>query len=324
VDGKQSRSLSCAAERVTLRPARDVLEDSAAFCDLSNSLYDRKVDARYYAWQFFAAPWPCVLTFATSERGELIGCCGFQLRQTNTGRYVAWAIDNMIAPRFQGKGLFRALAGYATEQAVAYEPAALCAMVNARAKAAYTCGLGWTLLKAIPTYSRAPAGTPARLDFCLEDSEIGADPCSANVRPSLISTVRSPVYLSWRFGSNPRYRYRSTVDRKTGTVFISKTFLDEASGRCVGDLVDVIPGDGPPGCMVQAVSSAAAKISAGTNAGVVAWLETKTEFDSAAIRAGFRATEQVRYWCGRPMRPCDHRFTDPETWFLTMADAEVY
>src|SRR5581483_3286487 len=239
---------------LAFRVAQDVPEDAEAFCALSNTLYSRQVKSAYYRWQFFQTPFPTVLVFATVHDGQLAGCYGIQVRDSSMGRRsVAMALDIMVAPPFQGRGLFRKLAEYAQAQVLPYRPALIYVMANERADAAHVKGLGWQRIQVLNDAVRSTAGAAAHLtgsvvgtaiqSFSAADGDFLSQIAPRNGAEKAVRLARGARDLQWRLLDNPRYAYqviRCTASDQCVGFLVLKVFCDPVTGAVYGDIIDVI------------------------------------------------------------------------------------
>lgn len=54
------------------------------------------------------------------------------------------------------------------------------------------------------------------------------------------------------------------------------------------------------------------------------WLHTNTLLNQIGRDLGFVETEQKRYFCCKVLDECYSWLEDPNRWFVTMADSEIY
>jgi hypothetical protein len=311
--------------------AEDTPAAAADFCRLSNSLYARKVDPAYYRWQFFGPPFPTVLATARAG-GTLVGTYGLQLRPLVSGGFFAWAVDIMVDPGWQRRGVFRGLSAFALQAVRGHRPVAVGVMANEKADRAHVDGLRWRRVAAFQTWERpdAPPEPPGD-GWSFEPIAPGLGSAGwvqdLDGAGSLVHARRSAQVLEWRFSRNPRYAYEGWCARLGGTAAgyaVVKVFRDPVGGRAYGDLVDVLwSGSAPsaPSAIVRFACGRLAELGAGSAA---TWLQTNTALDAAGREAGFRPGPQNRYFCATPLEPAADALMDASRWFLTMADAEVY
>lgn len=308
-------------------------DDAARFCDLFNSLYARKVTADYYRWQFFDTPFPGYLQMAFDPDGGLVGCYGVQLRETTTHAVnLAWALDIMIAPEYQGRGLFRRLAASALAHADA-AAAGVCVLANARARAAHVDGLGWEEIQRVPAWTRSTEALPlaaGRLHFVPFDlftpdmapdlEEMQRD------RAGMAATRRTVDSLNWRFARNPWHRYElfQAMQQAQRVGFLAlKMFRDPVSGRLSGDLVEILWRPDQEDAIAEMLTFAARHLGAEGAPDVTAWLPNQASARAAA-RFGFTMTRPERYLCCASRGDRADWFSDASAWVLTMADSEVF
>jgi GNAT superfamily N-acetyltransferase len=319
--------------RFNLRLARNDAVDGRLFRDLFNSLYLRRVDEDYYRWQFFLTPFPSKLVLAIAEDGTLVGCYGFHVIPTSQeDARIAWALDIMVAPPYQGKGVFRSLAAFAAQQVTPYLPAALCVMANQRADRAHADGLGWSRVMTISNFvcrtSCAPS-PPQDFKFHLHrDFDAGA--VASIVAPqatSCTSNLRSVKYLRWRFVKNPWYRYSLFLVSARGRPFgylVLKTFRNPQTDSACGDIVDVIwTQDHEQGLSAMLCFALGHFRDSGLSEASV-WLQTNTMLDQVGRNLGFVESSQKRFFCAKILDERCRYLEEPARWFVTMSDAEIY
>lgn len=321
--------------RWSFRIAQDTTDDANRFVALSNSLYARPVTPAYYRWQFFAPPFPSRLTLADAQDGSLAGTYAFHVRDAAPGFPLAMALDIMVAPTWQGQGLFRALCADAVARLAPESPAGLYVMANRRAEAAHAGGLGWTRVQVFhdwvcPTTSALSGGQ-------LEWGEV-ASPGPAEdqlLRESVarrraegyLALERNARWLRWRFGENPRYRYRVLAASRRGTpwgLLVLKIFTDPVSGASFGDIVDVAWLESEPALLQEALGRALAEFGTARISQASMWLQTNTPLDQAGTALGFSVTGRERFLLASPRSDTAGHIVHPAAWFTTMADTEVY
>ena len=318
---------------LTLRLARNDIGDGSRFCELFNSLYLRHVNVNYYRWQFFDTPFPSQLSMAITRDGELAGCYGFHvLRSVPADTRIAWALDIMVAPRFQGEGVFRALAEFAIAQVLLHRPIALCVMANQRADGAHVHGLGWHRVNVLTTFvcsTSSSLSNPVKLQFSqCDDFEGHAVPSILAQRDmSLASTLRSTQFLDWRFVSNPWRSHDLFIARRREEPFgylALKKFQDPRTGQAFGDIVDLRWSDDDPEALAEMLRFALGHFHAQGVQQAAMWLQTNTLLDQIGCDLGFVETEQKRYFCCKVLDEHYKWLEDPKRWFITMADSEIY
>jgi GNAT superfamily N-acetyltransferase len=320
----------------TLRAGEDTPDDATRFVSLSNSLYARPVTPAYYHWQFFAPPFHSRLMLAEAEDGTLAGAYGFHLRPAARDLPLAMALDIMVAPAWQGRGLFRALCAGAVAKLAGERPAGLYVMANRRAAAAHAGGLGWTKVQAYRDWvcpTGAARASSGRLTWenvaspGAEEDRLLKESVARRRAEGALALHRDSRWLRWRFAENPRYRYRILRGSLQGMpwgLLLLKTFTDPISGESFGDIVDVAWLDPDPALLLEALQWALAQFAAAGVPRASMWLQTNTALDAAGIQAGFTVTDRERFLLTSPRSDNAGRMEDPAAWFVTMADAEVY
>jgi GNAT superfamily N-acetyltransferase len=323
---------------LSFRRARNEEADARAFCRMSNSLYARKVNSRYYRWQFFETPFPTLLAFATTNDGELAGCYGIQLRNSTLGHHsLGMALDIMVAPAYQGKGLFRPLANYARQQVETPGPALLYVMANQRAHRAHVHGLGWTSVQVLNDYVRSTAGSSTLLRGHLVTSEVRQfnfadrrflEDLESKVGAAFsIRVSRSVPDLQWRLFENPRYAYkvlRCTVASRLVGFLALKTFRNPESGAVSGDIVDVLWQDDDPELLEQLLLAGLVEFESQGIAEATSWFYTNTILDAAGHALGFRQIHRPRYFSSSILNPENTWQTEANHWRISMLDTDIY
>ena len=331
----KTRHVDEVAERLglTFRLAENNEEDATRFCGLFNSVHGRNIDRDYFRWQFFDTPFPSVLAMATTEDEEPAGFYGFHVLESDAqDMRVAWALDIIVAPGFQGKGVFRALEEYGEVQLSPYKPTALCVMANQRADGAHVNGLGWSRINVLERYvcpTLRSGSYPGRLDFSLCDSfdESALELISTQRDLALFSNLRSKAFLDWRFVSNPWHQYEIFIALDDGQPFgylVLKVFHDPRNGLTSGDIVDVSWAKDDPAALGQMLRFALDGFQARGVSEATMWLQTNTIMDWVGREVGFGAPEPRRYFCCKVLDERYRQLEDPKRWFVTMADAETY
>ncbi len=324
------------SEEFTLRCARNNQTDGERFCALSNSLYARKVDLAYYCWQFFGGPFPSVLSMAYASNGDLAGCYGFQLRSVaGNSIKIGSAIDIMIAPAFQGKGLFRRLAHHALGQLCVYNPAAVFVMANARAGQVHARGLGWQEVTTLQDWIISSMALPA-VDSNVrllplaklgtnEDAYLRA--AAARRGKVSIGLARDAALWQWRFLDNPRYRYELFRAEHQGELIgllALKLFTDPVTGERFGDIVDIAWREEDAATLPALLTGAANHLRNQGAQQISTWLQTNTELDEAGRQMGFQPTTRQRHLVCKVLNADCAWLEDPTRWRATMADTEMY
>jgi hypothetical protein len=316
-----------------LRLARDDSPDAGEFCRLFNALYARKVNERYYRWQFFESPCPSGLAVATLADGTWVGCYGFHiLPATNLPSPISWSLDIMVAPAFQGQGLFGRLAAFAAAASATFNPAASCVMANAKCDRAHVRTLGWKQVAGIQTFTRGTTDLPEAAPAFVSSSYALLNPrqlafVASRCRAPLVQQARSERYLCWRFAQNPWHAYSMViVSRNSAPVAgaVLKTFKDPISGVSCGDIVDVVWSREETAPLREILLAALRHFR---DAGITtanAWLQTNTLLDAVGTSLGFVPSSQTRHFSCSVRAPEFAGLELSSNWSLTMAAAEIF
>jgi hypothetical protein len=317
---------------------RGTPDDADAFCDLFNRLYDRHVDARYFRWRFFSTPFPTDLWVA-SAGGEPVGFYGAHHLPAADGRSRhTFAVDIMVRPKSQRRGVFRHLASAARKASFG---ATICVMANVAARDAHVRADGWSHVSTIPTY--VAEATPVDPDSAytvrsitrFADRHTRLWDALAASQPQLRATRRDASYLNWRFADNPWHDYTAFEFERNSTLsgglsggirgyLVAKTFRDPATGAESGDLVDMAWEPDDLDAPAAILRHGLGHFEALGIARVSTWFETNTRLDEIGANLGFRETSLVREFCARPLGPGDAGATRRGDWYLTMSDADMY
>ncbi len=286
----------------------------------------------------FDTPHPSVLSFAMSQDKELIGCYGFHLFSFGrAGHRAALALDIMVTPQFQGKGVFRALANFAMQQTQAHNPVVYYVMANSRADGAHVHGLGWHRVNVFTDYvCRTGLASP------LLPKEMEFIPCGSftpevanfltrldelRTTHNLFSISRSPQFLQWRFLRNPRYSYRFFLCKLRGSLYgyvVLKEFCDPLTNNSFGDIVDLYWAEDDLEALADMLRFALHYFHRQGIQQATMWLQTNRVLDRVGRDLGFKPTERQRYLCCKIVDDEYRWLEDRQRWFLTMADSEVY
>ena len=276
--------------------------DGERFCALSNSLYARKVDLAYYRWQFFAGPFPSVLSMVFAPNGDLAGCYGFHLRRlAGSDAQISMALEAMIAPEYQAKGLLKQLIEHGSEQFLADNPIGIMGMANARAGRLYKLKMGWTEVTGLQDWTLAAENLPTAVsaELCFVPiTTIGAEE-DAYLRASSerrgkvgMALARDAALWQWRFLDNPRYRYelfRAEHQEKLVGMLALKLFVDPVTGERFGDIVDIAWREVDAAILPELLTGAASHLHEQGAQQISIWLQTNTELDEAGRKSGFHA-----------------------------------
>ncbi len=325
------------AGEVEFRLAHCNDDDAAKFCGLFNSLYARKVDGAYYRWQFFSTAPPSYLCFAQNPSGDLLGCYGLHVFETNRAdRKLAWALDIMIASASQHKGLLRPLVNFAYAMIQERDPIGISVMANQRAYEAHVYGLGWAHVQTLVTHvnSTLPSvGRSKRLKFSrisqwTEEVETDLQLIDAKLSQSgLLAVKRTTAYLNWRFVNNAWYQYDIFQAHDSLEPFgflVLKIFRDPKTGETFGDIVDILWSRDDPAALFEMLLFAIRHLMDRGAKSVTSWFRTNTMLDQVGQLAGFMPTAGKRFHCVKPLDTQFAGLAEHQNWYVTMSDAEIY
>jgi len=105
---------------------------------------------------------------------------------------------------------------------------------------------------------------------------------------------------------------------------VLKVFRDPVAGHAFGDIVDISWAEGDQEALATMIRFALRQFQTQGVDQAAVWLQTNTILDEVGQSIGFRGLEQTRYFCGKGLDAESRYFTDPQRWFLTMADVEIY
>jgi hypothetical protein len=326
---------SSAEALATYRLAENNAQDGLAFCELYNSLYAKKVDLAYYNWQFFDTPFPSLLCLADVAH-QPVGFYGVHLLKGNRAdAQTGWILDIMIQRDYQDRGIFRALAEFAKTQMEPYQPKGVFVMANPDGASAHVYGLGWKQINVLHSFvAKIPnsnLGTQSILTFeqvsSHAESSRGWLITECINSNGLFAINRDAVYTGWRFGQNPRFRYTQFKALEGSRQFghlVLKTFQDPKTGAIWGDIVDLGWVDAAPDLVSDMLRFALRSLCEQGASQALIWLQTNTILDQLGREIGFQQTDQERYFCGEVIDQQYESLLEPDSWFLTLSDSEVY
>jgi hypothetical protein len=274
------------------------------------------------------------LVYALAGDGGLAGCYGIQLRDSTLGpSSVGMALDIMVQPDFQGRGLFRKLAQRACDELANDSLNLVYVMSNARADVAHVKGLGWTPLAVFRDYTRktsglVPSGRIAVGEiagFSESDRQL-IDRLDGRPAPSRLRLSRSACDLNWRLFENPRYHYqvlRCTVSGAPVGFLALKIFADPVTKVVFGDVVDVLADDDPD-LARELLSLALIHFERLGIAQATTWLYTGTPLDEAGRALGFEPVARPRQLSCRLFERAPTWLREAECWQVSMLDTDVY
>jgi hypothetical protein len=309
---------------IHFRLAKDNEEDGAAFCNLYNFLYARKVNFSYYRWQFFQPPFSSYLSAAVNSSDGPVGFLGVHFLPASSGNVlISRVLDAMIHPDYQHRGIFRCLADYAMTHVAGANVVASTGILNATGKLPISHVLAWRTITVLEGYV-APTNRTVfpqdRLEFVRVDQpEPG--------QSKLFGVRRDRAYLDWRFNSSPQYSYDHFQILKRNEPFgyvVLKIFEDPTSGEKYGDIMDFNWTQEDQDSITETFHFALRYFVQRKVSQALLFLQTNSFMNRAATGAGFQPTHQTRTFCGRILNPDFQFLENGEKWFLTLADCEQY
>jgi hypothetical protein len=105
---------------------------------------------------------------------------------------------------------------------------------------------------------------------------------------------------------------------------VLKVFRDPLTGQLFGDIVDISWAEDDTEVLATMIRFALRHFQTQGVEQAAVWLQTNTVLDEVGQGIGFRALEQTRYFCGKGLDADSEYFADPQRWFLTMADCEIF
>jgi hypothetical protein len=327
-------------DEVTSRPLHLRLAEAGdcdAFVQLYNATYRRKVDSRYFHWQFLDRRAQAFLILAESD-GRIVGAHGGRV---HAGRVLAGTVplvqglDVMVVDEFRSKGAYtQGMMPFFLQLARQRGAAMAYAVGNTRSWPLLTRVLGWNLVARIETMTREvsaqrsprPALGFERVPF-LEDEDSEILRRFRLCHPGLLVVGREPASLNWRFAASPVYRYdlfRVTRGSARFAYLVLKVFEDPATGERCGDIVDLLWIEDEPDALVEMLQFAMGHFHGQGVTRAAMWLRTNTVLDEIGRGLGFAETAEGRYLCCKGLDPEHRRLEEARSWYLTMADSEVY
>lgn len=319
-------------EQLRFRLAENTKQDAEQFCALSNSLYARPVNEKYYYWQFFECPFPSLLNVAVDENGKIVGTYGLHVQNASPpSANVVWVLDIMVSPQIQRHGVFRKLVEFGFEQLQPYNPAAITVMANENADRACTRGLEWKRINTFFTCFAKPDESHKRKKFLLEYEKINDfSSCSRIFEAngiSLFSNARTIDYQNWRFVKNARYDYEIFLAHKNAQPFgyiVLKIFRDPVSSQSFGDIVDILWIENDREALTDLLKFSLAYFYRQNVGSSAIWLQTNTVIDEIGTEVGFKRSDQQRFFCGKALREDFGFLENAGNWFINMSDSEIY
>jgi GNAT superfamily N-acetyltransferase len=206
-------------------------EDTPEILDLIAASYQGQDDPGrlgYWQWKHSANPFGVSPCLVAESHGRIVGVRAF-LRWTwrSGGRDVraVRAVDTATHPEWRGRGVFSRLTTRLAEQMQREGVSFIYNTPNAKSMPGYL-KMGWALVARIPLWVRplrpsrlarrvlghTPAQPPtlSHLDTVarlLSDSRLPEFLSDVALRDDRLHTARTPNYLRWRYGENPRLSY---------------------------------------------------------------------------------------------------------------------
>ena len=303
------------------------------FVDLFNTTYSRKIDLDYYHWRFERED--CnTLIFSVHDEQGLKGCAGVHI--LGMGDFVvAQIVDAIVAERCRGDGrTFASLNAQVNKCAETFGAKALFMLPNEHGAQAWSADRGWRIVSDMYTYARntCPHPGPTRIEILpvgkFDTWANAIDAIFKTSHPRLFPAVRGKSYLNWRF-DNPMHDY--TVMQiylpqgyRPWGYMVLKVFTDPAAGKSTGDIVDILWASDAPVALMDALYTALDYFHKRGVSRAAMWLQTNTILDQMGYYLGFERIEQKRRFCVKVLDNNYARLNDPASWYLTMADAEIY
>jgi hypothetical protein len=310
--------------------------DCDAFVDIFNSIYNRKIDSRYFRWQFLNQNVPTYLILGVSNK-NVIGFGGARVQNGHRadGDVLLYqGLDVMILEQYRGKGFsFRNMGDYFIALASRGGAAAIYGLGNRNARLVLTRYLDFKLVVQIQTMISQVNAQPLQnmnthieriASFDNQVTEIVSGFLKSH--PALLIVRRDPLFLNWRFVSNPVFRYDIFYVKRGSIIFgylVLKVFEDPATGERFGDIVDLLWVEDDFEMLRGMLGFALGHFNSLGLTQAAIWLQTNTILDEVGRSLGFRATEQRRYLVSKILDPEYNWLRDPKRWYITMADAEI-
>lgn len=219
---------------IELRPPRP--EDRAVIIDLLAASLGRDDDPRFealYAWKHEQNPFGPSLKVVAVDGDRVVGFRGLMRWRWQHGERVVdavRAVDTATHPDYQGRGIFTRLTLHAVEELRAEGVGFVFNTPNSQSLPGYL-KMGWLLVGRVPISVRprsaraavrmlqarlpaerwsepCPAGAPA--EVVLADIDTVSELLASQPPSSGVRTVRTPGYLTWRYGTET-LGYRALV-----------------------------------------------------------------------------------------------------------------
>lgn len=248
------------------------------------------------------------------------------------GRAVLW-VDTMTHPGFRKRGLHALLTGMALED-FRRSGVALAYVFPNENSVHHIQKTGWQRVMEIPLFVRAvPTSDPGlRSSVSVEPvarfSTEAAWICRSMRETFRFVLARTSRYLNWRYFAKPGESYRSWLAVAGGRLsgFLVTKCFDTAAGRRRFHMIDfwADPSDEDTWsafirhALRQAAESQAAEISC--------WMPPGAPGRPVLFEHGFELRQTNRYLFAQvsPAGGIGKGILDPENWYLTMGDSDVY
>ena len=290
-----------------------VKSDIPQLVDLMNSEYMRKKGDAYFLWQYFDSYYPTVL-FCAFKSKQLVGMFGFQKRRLRDGATVGQAIDMLVAPDYRGQGIFKTLAGLATQSF--HDIDLLCVFPNLNGKNAVENALGWRTIGSITTMRVQPRAVRGASE---ENSELQ----KTGQKRSLSKFLYDAGIRKWRFDAHPDYTY-SYFHIDDATSAVTKVFTDPGDGKRFGDIVEFECDLDSTLSLEKLFLQTSRHLEGNGVEEIAVWISPHTPLYDVALRLGFRQAAQERFFCVQVINEHYHYLTDFSCWHLVQADSEIF
>ena len=323
---------------VRFRLGRPTSADAAAFAALMNETYLRKISPAYYIWQFFdpGAPGSCL--FAEDDSG-VVAVYGLKPTEwLGPKRYrLGLLVDLVIKPSLRSTGLLLRCELEMEGLARSLGCCLLYASPNDQSYRPWVSMLGW--LPARPFQFCTIDAQHIRLNRdallrvtaeAVRNAGPDVETVSAAYREAhdeRLVAERTAEWVAWRFGRNPRYKYRQLVfaenDATVGYAIV-KIFEDPATGILSGDIVDFMPATNDVLMTADMLGIACQSLVEDGVDRVSGWLLRDPLIAAASTLCGFMPSEQVRNACWKVLDEGAAPTDGPDSWFFSMADVELF
>lgn len=143
----------------------------------------------------------------------------------------------------------------------------------------------------------------------------------------LFAVKRDGTYMRWRYTNNPRFSYDQFEVTKGDEPFgylVLKSFKDPHTTETFGDIVDFGWREDDSEALAEMLGFSLRHFNRLGIRQALTWTQTNTLFDSIAAEAGFCPINQKRFFCGKILGDEYRDLMNPESWFATLSDSEIY